>query len=104
MKRLYKARLGSQKEMEKSFLSNEADAHFEGGGLNMAEGFFAGGKNYRAEIYKAKHEDDYERNGLAAVLDLVHDEYVFTHKRIKLNTCAFLKLFCSWARCLEDMN
>lgn len=31
-------------------------------------------------------------------------EELFSNKKIKLNTWAFIKLFCSTARCIEDLN
>jgi hypothetical protein len=70
----------------------------------MADGFYPGGNNYKTELYKAKHEDDYEKNDIEAILDLLYDEYIYSHKRIKLNACAFCKLFFSLARCLEDIS
>jgi hypothetical protein len=107
MKRLYKANLtpsNQEKRLDKSYVSNEYDVQIEGGEVNLANALFPGSANYRAEVYKTKTEEENETNDIEAIIDLLNEEYIFSHKRIKLNNWAFCKLFLSVFRCIEDIQ
>lgn len=59
---------------------------------------------FRSQIYNVKHEDDIDFYDLEQITEILQNDYIYAHKKLKLSTRAFTGLFCSCGRFMEDLT